>query len=88
MDARPPPFCLDGRANAMEHLMIHHIGDKVRGKFGPVHESVDLDQLLIEAIEPQLAVPPGLSAGAAKPGDLEFELTVKIVRIDRVVYGL
>ncbi len=72
MDPVSSPLCFDRRANAMEHLMIYDIGDKVRRKMRLIEQAMDFDPVCLKAVKAEFAMPPCSALGAPKPSDLQI----------------
>ena len=62
MDTVSPFLNFNRRANAMEHLMVHDIRDKVRRKKGMVEQTVNFDPLRLKAEKSKFSMSPRFAA--------------------------
>ena len=72
MDPVSPPFRFDRRANAVEHLMIYYIGDKVRRKMRLIEQAMDFNAICLKAEKTEFAMASCFALGAAKPSDFQI----------------
>src|SRR5271156_482675 len=88
MDLGAASFFLEWRKNAMEHLMIYDIGDKVRWETRMIEQTMDLDQTAFKDVKPQNPHASHFPMRTAEPRNRQVKSIVEVLGIEMIIYRL